>query len=160
MLGRLLILQGQVFGETLRKPKLQREVSFYSRQLRPVQRLENRASASKAASKTVKRSINETAKHSMKKKRDYLIGFINAQPLLRIQGIGRPLGSTKPIEQKAREAATYQQEVKEAIQSLVTIPGKAPKKTDVAKKLGIGGANPKTGNPPTIFLPFVASSHG
>jgi hypothetical protein len=90
----------------------------------------------------------------MRKKRDYLIQIINAQPLLRIQGVGRPLGSTKPPEQKAEEAEKFRQDVIEAIQGLVTIPGKAPRKTDVAKRLGVGGENPKTGNPPT-YLPAL-----
>ena len=101
--------------------------------------------ARKAASATVKGWIDKLVKNTAKKKRDYLIAFMNAQPLLRIQGIGRPVGSTKPIEQKTREAEQYRQDVKAAIQSLVTIPGKAPKKTDVAKALNIGGHNPKTG---------------
>ena len=148
MLARLALLQSGIFAENFAEARVTSRGLFLQSIIHTYALPTNVSEGSRAASNQVKKWIDEIVKSGAKKKRDYLIAFMNAQPLLHIQGIGRPLGSTKPIEQKAE---LFRQELKEAIQSLVTIPGKAPKKTDVAKKLNIGGENPKTGNPPTYL---------
>jgi hypothetical protein len=58
---------------------------------------------------------------------------------------GRPLGSTKSPEEKARAAAEFEKQIEDAIRRLRAASGTLPTKTAVAKELGIGGLSPRTG---------------
>jgi hypothetical protein len=58
---------------------------------------------------------------------------------------GRPPGSTKAPEERTRKKETFEQRIEGTIRSLLATSGRMPTKTVVAKALGIGGLNPKTG---------------
>jgi hypothetical protein len=58
---------------------------------------------------------------------------------------GRPPGSTKSPEEKARQAAEFEKQIEDAIRRLRSASGTLPTKTAVAKELGIGGLSPRTG---------------
>lgn len=65
--------------------------------------------------------------------------------LVDIRSTGRPLGSVKPAEKRAQEAADFEIEIEGTIRRLLSERGQMPSKTAVAKALGIGGLNPATG---------------
>jgi hypothetical protein len=59
---------------------------------------------------------------------------------------GRPLGSKKPDEKKAQDAAEFEQKIEEAIRALRSTTGTMPRKTAVAKYVRIGGMSPAGSN--------------
>ena len=154
MLARIMALQSGLIRETFQETSFATSMFVLHSIARSRETPENKALLTKKATEDVRRWLDQLINEAMKKKREDLVRLINKQPLLHIQGVGRPEGSTKPPEQIQREAEKFTAEIVEAIQSLVTIPGKAPKKTDVAKKLNLGGVNPKTGNPPSHLHTF------
>jgi hypothetical protein len=57
---------------------------------------------------------------------------------------GRPRGSTKPEEAKAKEAADFEAIVEQTVSELFAKTGIIPTKTEVAQTIS-SGINPKTG---------------
>jgi hypothetical protein len=151
MLSRIMVLQSGLIRESFQEASFDTSTFLLHSIARTRETPENKAQLTKKATEDVRRWLDQLINEAMKKKREDLVRLINMQPLLHIQGVGRPIGSTKPLEQKQQEAERFRAEIAETIQGLVTTPGKAPKKTHVAKKLRIGGENPKTGNPPTYI---------
>jgi hypothetical protein len=143
ILSRLLILQAQIFLEVADEAKLTTAGVFLHSM---VTQSAHKASLGRAASKVIQRWINDAVSATMKKKRDFLVGYMNTNRLLHIPtGAGRPPGTTKPEEQKAREAIEFAQQVQEVIARLRFEKSEKPTKTAVAKALGLGGLSLKTG---------------
>jgi hypothetical protein len=143
MIIRLIGLQAELFIETFEDTAM---ITAGAVLHSLVAQSEHKASLSRPASKIIQGWIDERVAASMKKKRDFLVGFMNTQPFLHIPtGAGRPPGSKKPEEQKAREAIEFAQQVQEVIARLRFEKGEKPTKTAVAKALGLGGLSLKTG---------------
>jgi hypothetical protein len=149
MLGRLMILQSELFGENFEEGKFVTS-TFLLHSLAGAM-LEGapneKALTVKIATETTKKWLDQIVGEAMKKKRDFLVRFINSRPLFHIPtSAGRPKGSTKPEEQKAKDATEFQKQVEDAIRALRSPSGTLPKKTAVAKYLGIGGISPEGSN--------------
>ncbi len=89
--------------------------------------------------------IEEAAKRVADKKRQSLRGHIEGLPhILARRGRGRPPGSTKPPDRTTQEAAAFENEVEQAIRTLLSAESGLTK-TAVAKALGLGGLSYRTG---------------
>lgn len=140
MLSRLLILQLEIFGENFEEAQVTARGIFLHSLVKTHTGSQSKVSLARGVSKIVRRWIDEAVAASMKNKRDFLVGFINAQPLLHIPtSVGRPTGSTKPEEQKRQEAAEFETKIERTIRDLLVAGGKMPTKTRVAEELAIGG---------------------
>jgi hypothetical protein len=147
MLGRLLNLQAQIFLENADEARLITSGVF----LHSLVSQSEHKTAGRTASKIVKRLIDESLARIAKKKRDYLVGFVNSQRLLHIPtSRGRPLGTTKSEEKRQAEAAQFEQLIEDAIRSVIS-SGQTLTKTAVAKLL-CGGVNPKTGTDSSLSV--------
>jgi hypothetical protein len=143
ILSRLLILQSQIFLDMLDEVRVTASGMFLHSIV--AQRGDN-PSPSRAASKVIQSWIDECVATSMKKKRDFLVGYMNTQRLINIPtSVGRPAGTTKPEEKKREEAARFAERVETTIRQLYTANGQIPTKTAVAKALNIGSVT-KEGN--------------
>jgi hypothetical protein len=141
ILQRLLILQAQVFLETADEAKLTVSAMFLHSL---VSQSKHKTSLGRSASKVIQGWIDDAVAATMKRKRDFLVGYMNTHPLLHIPtGVGRPKGSTKSEEKKHRDKAEFENKIEQAIKDLYAKTGKIPTKTAVAEALGIGGINPK-----------------
>jgi len=148
MLSRLLILQTQLFLENADDARLTTSCVFLHSL---VSQSEHKKSVGRSVSKMVRQLIDESVAKLAKKKRDFLVGFVNDQPLLHIPtSVGRPLGSTKSEEQRAADAAQFEQQIEDAIRSIIN-SGQTLTKTAVAKLL-CGGLNLKTGTDSSLSV--------
>lgn len=148
MLSRLLILQAQIFLENADDARLTTS-SVFLHSL--VSQSEHKKSVGRSVSKIVRQWIDESVAKVAKKKRDFLVGFVNEQPLLHIPtSVGRPRGTTKSEEQRKAEAEQFERQIEDAIRSVIS-SGKTLTKTAVAKLL-CGGVNPKTGTDSSLSV--------
>jgi hypothetical protein len=148
MLSRLLILQAQIFLESTDEARLTMS-GFFLHSL--VAQSKHQKALSRGASKVVQRWIDESVAATARKKRDFLVGFMNTQPMLHIPTkAGRPPGTIKPKEKKEAEAAQFEQQIEDAIRSVIN-SGQNLTKTAVAKLL-CGGVNPKTGTDSSLSV--------
>lgn len=99
----------------------------------------------KACKEAIARNLKMTVKKSSKRKREYLIKQLNAPPSLMFSAIGRPRGTKKKQSEIERDKADFINKIEESYKALLSQESKPPTKTKVAKALGIGGLNPKTG---------------
>jgi len=142
MLNRLVGLQAELFLETFEETTMLTAGTFLHSLVAQSSR---KSSLGRPASKVIQKWINGLVAASIKKKRDFLVGFMNTQPLLNIPtSAGRPTGSTKSEAQTRKDAAEFEQKIEDAIRELYSETGKPPTKTDVARFLK-PGVNPKTG---------------
>lgn len=137
ILQRLLILQSQIFLETIDDAELITSgIVLHSL----VEQYKTDSSISRVISKQIQEWIDSSVSAVTEKKRDFLVGYMNTQPLINIPtGVGRPLGSKKSEEKKREEAAQFEKGVETVIRDYYTKHGKRPTKTAVAKALNIGG---------------------
>jgi hypothetical protein len=148
MLSRLLILQAQIFLENADDARVVTSGVFLHSL---VSQSEHKKSLGRSVSKTVQQLIDESVARVVKKKRDYLVGFVNSQPLLHIPtSKGRPLGATKSEEKRQADAAQFTRQIEDAIRSVIH-SGQPLTKTAVAKLL-CGGVNPKTGTDSSLSV--------
>lgn len=90
--------------------------------------------------------IDDLVTRAANRKREYYVGLLGAFPkIIAEKKPGRLRGSTKPHELKVQERNEYAAKIEETYRELRITAGQAPTKTSVAKKLGVGGLNPKTG---------------
>jgi len=137
ILSRILILQGQMFMETLDEIRVTTAGMFLHSL---VTRSSHKASLGRGASKVIRDWIDKAVDTAMKQKRDFLIGYMNTQPLINIPtSPGRPGGSTKPEEQKQQESEKFARELEAVIRKLYAASGKLPTRIRVAEELSIGG---------------------
>lgn len=148
MLGRLLNLQARIFLDNADEARVVTSGVFLHSL---VSQSEHKKSAGRTASKIVKRLIDESVARIAKEKRNYLVGFVNSQRLLHIPtSRGRPPGTTKSEEKRQAEAAQFEQQIEDAIRSVIS-SGQTLTKTAVAKLL-CGGVNPKTGTDSSLSV--------
>lgn len=137
MLSRLLILQLEIFRENYGEARITARAIFLQ-SLVARTGSQSTSPLARGVSKIVQQWIDEAVATSMKKKRDFLVGFINAQRLLHIQTTaGRPTGSTKSEEKKAKDKAEFETKIEETIRALCAAAGTFPTKTAVAESLSI-----------------------
>jgi len=147
MLGRLMILQSELIEGNFEEGRFVTSAFLLHSLAEAIGTPDDTASSGKLATKTTKKWLDQTVAEAMKKKRDFLVAFINSRPLFHIPtSAGRPKGSTKPEEQKAKDAAEFRKQVEDAIRALRSPSGALPQKTAVAKYLGIGGISPEGSN--------------
>jgi hypothetical protein len=141
ILSRVLILQGQMFLEMFDEIRVTTSGMFLHSL---VTQSPHRASLSRGASKVIQDWIDKAVEIAMKKKRDFLVGYMNIHPLINIPtGVGRPKGSRKSEEKKAKEKAEFESTIQQTVKTLFYSLGREPFKYEVAEALGIGGINPK-----------------
>jgi hypothetical protein len=142
MLSHLTVLISNVFLETLEGTHLLTTgVVLHSL----VTRSSSPQVMAKTANKEVQQWIDDFLANLMKKKREYLAGYMNTHQLFHIPtGVGRPPGSTKPEEQKRADAEEFAREIENAAQALYETTGRIPTKTEIARFLK-PGVNPRTG---------------
>lgn len=137
ILGRLLILQGRLFLDMLDEIRVTTAGMFLHSL---VVQSPHKSSLGRGASKVIQDWIDEVVDAAMKKKREFLVGYMNLHPLINIPTtVGRPEGTKKPEKQKQRESEAFAKELEDAIRRLYVQDGKMPKKIRVAAELGIGG---------------------
>jgi hypothetical protein len=108
------------------------------------ERPDNVRALKKGIRETVSLNLERRLKVAAKDKREYLTGFLNRLPLMDIPtSPGRPLGSTKPEETKAREKAEFESKLEQTVKALYHALGREPFKYEVADALGIGGHTAK-----------------
>ncbi|HEV3471320.1 MAG TPA: hypothetical protein VG148_18490 [Pyrinomonadaceae bacterium] len=145
MLTRLILLQLVLFDENFNETMVLTAGTLFSTFAQSYQQAGSET-AGRVASKSTQEMIDRAVDSVAKRRRELLLTLINNLPAMYIpMGRGRPPGSTKPAEQKAREAAEFEQEIEKVIRRLISPDGAMPTKTAVAKALGIGGLNPRTG---------------
>lgn len=146
MLGRLMILQSEIIEGNFEEGKFVTSTFLLHSLAQAIGTPKgDTASTGKLATKTTKKWLDQIIGEAMKKKRDFLVAFINSQPLFHIQGVGRPPGSTKPEEKKKQEAVEFDTKVEQTIRKLLQNTGNLPNKTAVAKEIGVGGWNRESG---------------
>jgi hypothetical protein len=146
MLSRLTILQKELFVENLDEGILVTSTFLLHSAAAAQETSENKSSLARNANRQVKKWLDEVVGVSMKKKRDFLVKFANSQTLMNIPTkAGRPLGTTKSEEKRAKEKAEFESKIEETIRDLFAKTGTMPTKTAVARALGIGGVNVATG---------------
>jgi len=136
MLDRLLLLQHQLFQDNF-NDSLTASVSALLHALAVAR---NEEGYTKATNDAIRGLVDATVTLVGKKKREYLTSLFNTMQLIHLPtGIGRPIGSKKPLSVKKREAAEFERHVEDAIRHLLSTKGAMPTKTAVAKHLNIGG---------------------
>lgn len=94
-----------------------------------------------------KKSVSSSVKPNLKKrldvakgvKQEMLVAFLHTMPMIHIQtSAGRPLGSTKPEEKKAKEKAEFEAKIEATIRDLYNKTSAIPTKTAVAETLSSG----------------------
>jgi hypothetical protein len=144
ILTHLVVLQAGIFLQTAEDARML-TAGLFLHSL--VSQNNPQASLSRPASKVIQKWIDKLVATVTKKKRDYLVGFMNSQRLLQIPtSVGRPPGTKKPEQKKREDAALFAEEVEAAIRKLYIAGGKVPTKTAVAKYLRIGGMSPAGSN--------------
>lgn len=144
LLSRLLSLQLEIFKDTFAEMRVTSRGLFWQTVLKTRATTKDKALLTRAVSNPVKRWVNQVIDEAMKKKRDFLVGFMNSQPLMHIPtSAGRPLGSTKPEKKKAQDKAEFESKIEQTVRSLFHTLNREPFKYEVAEALGIGGVNPK-----------------
>lgn len=90
--------------------------------------------------------VDEVVTRAATKKRKHIVGLLGAFPkIIAEKKRGRLPGSSKPESLRVQERNEYITKIAGAYQELRVADGRIPTKTSVAKKLGVGGLNPKTG---------------
>ena len=139
LLSRLLSLQLDIFKEAFAEQRLVSRALFLQAVLKTRVATKDRSLAARAISKNVKRWVNQVIDEATKKKRDFLVGFMNAQPLMHIPtSAGRPEGSTKSEKKKAQDKSEFEAKIEETIRALYAATGTFPTKTAVAESLSSG----------------------
>jgi hypothetical protein len=137
MLSNLPLLQLDVFGNNLEEVRLVISSLFLHSMVAMTTPRNDKLA--RIASKTVKQWIEETLDALKKRRREYLVGFMNKQTLLNMTtAVGRPPGTTKPEEKKRAEAMQFEEQVETALRKLWIEKGEEPTKTAVAEDLNIG----------------------
>jgi hypothetical protein len=145
MLTRLLLHQRTMFEENFAETVLLASSAFLM-MLDHARPSVDKNKSKKETNDRVRTMLDLRVKASAKMMREHLVEFLQIMPILAIPtGAGRPLGSTKPPEQKAQESAEFEKQVEETIRQLLLASGEMPTKTAVAKELGIGGLSLKSG---------------
>lgn len=143
MLGRLMILQRQLFEDNFEEGKLATS-TFLVQSIVAASDTTKNSALRRSISRQVKSWLDQVVEKSTKKKRDFLVGFANRQPLLKIPTkAGRPLGATKSEEKKAHDKAQFVSKLEETIKTLYHTLGRAPFKYEVAEALNVGGRSAK-----------------
>jgi len=138
MLSNLPVLQLSIFGDNMGENQLLAQSIFLNSLVTNASPAKKRA-VGREASKQIKKWIGEYVSIVANRRQDYLVGFMNRQPLLSIPtSVGRPVGTTKPEEKKHQEAAQFAANVEATIRTLYVASGKMPTKTAVAEALNIG----------------------
>ncbi len=141
MLTHLVVLQAEIFLQTVEDTRMITAGMFLHSL---VSRNNPQASLSRPASKVIQGWIDDLVAALVKKKRDYLVGFMNTQRLLHIPtSVGRPPGSTKSAEKKAQDKAEFESKIEQAVRALFHTLSRKPFKYEVAEALGIGGRSSK-----------------
>jgi hypothetical protein len=96
----------------------------------------------------VKSMVEDRVKDVSNQKRKYMADLFSNIPALRVSDgkPGRPLGSSKSIEDRERERLEFEQQIEDAIEELFDVLGDIPLKTRVAEKLNMGWSNSPGGN--------------
>jgi hypothetical protein len=151
MLSRLLILQLEIFRENFAEARITAR-SIFLHSLVKQTGSPNKALLARGVSKIVQRWIDEDVATSMKRKRDFLVGFINTQPLLQIPtSAGRPPGTKKSEKKRAQDKREFEAKIEERIRALYAATGTFPTKTAVAESLSSG---------PNALRVFIAKTKG
>lgn len=136
MLSQLVVLLAEVFLGALEDTRMMTAATTL-RSL--VAQSQHKSSLSRPASKVIQTWIDDRVAATTKKKRDYLVGFMNSQPLLHIPTrAGRPPGSIKSEEKKRQEAVEFETRIETVIRDLYSTTGAIPTKTAVAETFSIG----------------------
>jgi hypothetical protein len=139
MLMRLILLQLMMFEENFNETMTLTTCSLFGAFASVYQEAGN-SSVVKAANKGAQKLMEATVDKTAKQRREMQTQLLNILPPFNIPtGVGRPKGSTKPEDIKAKEAAEYEKKVEAAIRKLISPQGKRPTKKAVAIELGIGG---------------------
>ncbi len=93
---------------------------------------------------SVRQVLDKLIEKIAKRKRESLADLLNRFPLVTVPtGVGRPLGSTKSEEKKAKDKAEFEFTIEQTVKTLFHSLGREPFKYEVAEALGIGGINPQ-----------------
>jgi hypothetical protein len=145
MIHRLMLLQMAMFEENFSETMCLTACSLFSIFVDTYQKA-GHADVAKIAKDSARTLLDATVDTAAKKRRELLVKVLNGLPSMHIPtSVGRPLGTTKPENVKAKEAAEFEKKVEETIQNLLKSRGKMPTKTAVAKALNIGSLT-KEGN--------------
>ena len=138
MLSNLPVLQLSIFGDNMGENQLLAQSIFLNLLVNRTPPAK-KGTVGRAASKQIKKWISEYVSIVANRRQDYLVGFLNRQPLLNIPtSVGRPVGTTKPEEKKQQESAEFAAIVEATIRTLYVASGTMPTKTAVAEALNIG----------------------
>lgn len=142
MINHLINLQSEIFLQNIKDTTLLTQSVFLQTL---VSQSPYKLTLKRKASKVIQGWIDKAAAEAMKRKREFLIGFMNAHQFLNIPlKAGRPVDTIKSEEQKAKDAEQFNKEIEDAVRTLYQTTGSVPTKTAVAHFLK-PGVNPKTG---------------
>lgn len=145
MLDRLILLQLSLLEDNFHDTAVLSFATFLHALAKARQTPTTQEGVKKSIRNAVRVELNKRVKMTAKQKREFLIGFINTHPLLKIPTrVGRPDGSIKSPKQKEETAQKFADEIEVAVRNLYEKSNNIPTRTAVARFLK-PGVNPKTG---------------